>query len=145
LALGDAWAGYFAEYARRLDWLVYIMTAVPLGRQRLAERGYNQVALVARPLAAILGKRYSSKILIRVRDTRSQVGLTPEERKENVAGAFHADANLASGRNILVVDDVTTTGATLASCAESLTKAGAKSVNVLAPARALPRHGFQIV
>ena len=145
VALGDALAQHFAEYVGRLDWLLDVIVAVPLGRQRMAERGYNQVTLVARPLAAIMGKCYSSQILTRARETRTQVGLSPAERKANVAGAFHADADQTSGKNILVVDDVATTGATTASCAESLQKAGAKNVYVLTLARALPQHGLQIV
>lgn len=111
----------------------------------MTERGYNQVARLAWPLAAILGKRYSSQILTRTRETRSQVGLSPVERKENVAGVFHADTVLASGKNILVVDDVTTTGATRSSCTEALLKAGARNVYALTLARALPHHGLQIV
>jgi ComF family protein len=145
VALGQALAPSFAEFVNSLGWPVDVMVAVPSGRQRLAERGYNQVALVAKPLASILGKRYLPKILTRARETRSQVGLSPAERKENVAGAFRADAGLASGKNILIVDDVTTTGATMASCADSLLQAGAKNIFALTLARALPHHGLQIV
>jgi competence protein ComFC len=67
------------------------------------------------------------------------------ERKENVSGAFHAESALASGKNILVMDDVATTGATLASCAETLLEAGARTVFTLTLARALPHHGLRIV
>jgi ComF family protein len=145
VALGDALAQYLAEYVDRLDWPVDLVVPVPLGRQRMTERGYNQVGLVAKPLAAIQGRCYSPQILARARETRSQVGLSATERKENVSGAFHADPALASGKNILVMDDVATTGATLASCAETLLKAGAQNVYTLTLARALPHHGLQIV
>ncbi len=111
----------------------------------MSERGYNQVALVAKPLASLLNKHYSSKILVRARETRTQVGLTPDQRKQNVAGAFRAEGLLASEKNVLVVDDVATSGATLASCAEALRIAGAKEVYALTLARALPHHGLQIV
>jgi predicted amidophosphoribosyltransferase len=101
--------------------------------------------LVARPLAALQGWRYSPRSIARVRETRSQVGLSAAERRENVTDAFSADAAQVTGKNILVMDDVATTGATLASCADALLKAGARTVYALTLARALPHHGLQIV
>ena len=109
------------------------------------ERGYNQVGLLAKPLAAMQGWRSSPQVLVRRRETRSQVGLTPLERKENIAGAFHTEPALAAGKNILLVDDVVTTGATLAACSEALLRAGARNIYALTLARALPHHGLQIV
>ncbi len=145
VALGDALAIHLAKFVDSLNWPVETIVAVPAGKKRLAERGYNQVNLIAKPLASILKKQYSSKILARARETRTQVGLSPVERKENVAGAFQANLSLAAGRSILVVDDVATTGATLAACAEALKSAGASRVYALTVARALPHHGFLIV
>lgn len=121
------------------------MVPVPLGKQRMKERGYNQVGLLAMPLAAIQGWRYSPQVLVRMRETRSQVGLSPMERKENISGAFRAVPVLAAGKVILLVDDVVTTGATLGACSEALIKAGAKHIYALTLARALPHHGLQIV
>jgi len=80
-----------------------------------------------------------------MRETRSQVGLSPMERKENISGAFRAVPVLAAGKVILLVDDVVTTGATLRACSEALIKAGAKHIYALTLARALPHHGLQIV
>ncbi len=145
VTLGDALAKYLVEYVTVLGWSVDLVVPVPLGRQRMYERGYNQVGLVASPLAALLGWRYSSQVLARVRETRSQVGLSVAERKENVAGAFRANAVPASGKTILLMDDVATTGATLVSCADALLKAGAQTVYALTLARALPHHGLQVV
>ncbi|MFH1523550.1 MAG: ComF family protein [Chloroflexota bacterium] len=145
VALGDALASHLVEYVRELEWPVDLVVPVPLGRQRMTERGYNQMGLVARPLAAFQGWRYSPQTLTRVRETRSQVGLSAAERKENVADAFYANAVQVSGKNILVMDDVATTGATLASCADALMKSGARTVYALTLARALPHHGLQIV
>ena len=145
VALGDTFAQYLAEYVRKLDWRVDLVIPVPLGQQRMKERGYNQAGLLALPLSSIQGWHYSSKVLRRVRDTRSQVGLSPMERKENIFGAFHADSTLASGKSILLMDDVVTTGATLTACSEALISAGAKVVYALTLARALPQHGLQIV
>ncbi len=145
IALGDVLATQLAEFVSSLNWPVELITAVPSGRQRLAERGYNQVALVARPLAHSLKRPYESKILHRIRQTRSQVGLDREQRKANVAGAFQAESKWVSGRNILLLDDLTTTGATLSACAEALKAGGAQTIYALTLARALPRHGLQIV
>jgi competence protein ComFC len=145
VALGDALAPYLAEFVKKLEWPVDLVVPVPLGRQRIKERGYNQVGLLAFPLSCLQNWNYSSRLLRRVRETRSQVGLSAMERRANMAGAFTADPALASGKVILLVDDVATTGATLAACSEALLEAGAKMVYALTLARALPQHGLQIV
>ncbi len=145
VALGDALAPHLVEFVNKLGWQVDLVVPVPLGSQRMKERGYNQVGLLAKPLAAMQGWQYSPKGLVRVRETRSQVGLSPMERKENISGAFRADRALVSGRTILLMDDVVTTGATLAACSEALVEAGAQIVHALTLARALPHHGLQIV
>lgn len=144
-ALGDAMAPHLAIYARKLGWRVDMVVPVPLGKQRMRERGYNQVGLLARPLADMQGWRYSPEVLVRTRETRTQVGLSPLERKENISGAFCAEPILAAGKDILLVDDVVTTGATLAACSDALVKAGARNIYALTLARALPHHGLQIV
>ena len=145
VALGDALAPHLAECASKSSWKVDLVVPVPLGRKRIKERGYNQVGLLAIPLAAMQGWRYKPQVLIRARETRSQVGLSPLERKENIAGAFRAEPALAAGKAILLVDDVVTTGATLAACSDALILAGARIVYALTLARALPHHGLQIV
>src|ERR1700690_3056579 len=93
----------------------------------------------------MLGWRYWPHVLVRTRETRSQVGLSPLERKENISGAFLAEPVLAAGKNILLFDDVVKTGATLAACSEALIKAGARKIYALTLARALLHHGLQIV
>ena len=103
-------------------------------------RGYNQVGLVVMPLAAMQGWRYMPQALFHTSETRSQVGLSAAERKENVAGVFHAESSLVSGRIVMLMDDVATTGATLTSCADALLKADAQAVYALTLARALPHH-----
>jgi ComF family protein len=124
-----------------LGWTVDLVVPVPLGMRRLKERGYNQVGLIARPLALAMRLAYAPSALCRVRETRSQVGLTRAERHDNVHGAFQAAQRLVNGRKVLLMDDVATTGATLASCAEALCASGAQDVFALTVARALPRHG----
>jgi predicted amidophosphoribosyltransferase len=92
--------------------------------------------MIARPLAMALGVHYASNGLTRRKETRSQVGLTRQERQENVRDAFLADTCL-KGKNVLVMDDVSTTGSTLSSSAEALFLSGAKEVYALTVARAL--------
>jgi ComF family protein len=145
MALGDALASHLAEFVDTLGWPIDLVVPVPLGKRRLKERGYNQVGLVARPLALINNWHYRPRALVRTRETRSQVGLTILERKENVSGAFKGNAILCDKSNILLMDDVATTGATLSSCAAALAEAGARSVYALTLARALPHHGLNIV
>jgi len=77
-------------------------------------------------------------VLVRLRDTRSQTGLTRHQRRENMRGAFAVkDAALVTGRHIIVVDDVLTTGTTAAECARVLRRAGAKKVYVATVARVM--------
>lgn len=142
IGLGDALAGQIAEFVRAQEWPVEIVVPVPLGRKRIAERGYNQVGLIARPLALALKAGFSPGGLVRQRETRSQVGLTKSERLNNVRGAFRARPALVGGKIVLLVDDVATTGSTLSSGAEALLAAGARGVYALTVARALPRHGL---
>ena len=145
IALGDTLSKYLIEYVDKLEWRVDMVVPVPLGKERKKERGYNQVGLVAMPLADEKRWLYVPHAVVRSRETRSQVGLTIDERKDNVQGAFLGDSSAVSGATILLMDDVATTGATLSSCASALLDAGANSVYALTIARALPYHGFNIV
>ena len=82
VAFGESIAQQMTEFVRSLHWPVDVMIPVPLGKKRLKERGYNQVGLVARPLAYQLGLRYKPDALWKARETRSQVGLTLAERRD---------------------------------------------------------------
>jgi ComF family protein len=108
---------------------------VPLHIDRKRQRGYNQSELLARELAKITGWPLV-RGLERVRNTRSQVGLTAEERRENMRDAF-AWRGGAVPRRVLLVDDVCTTGATLSACADVLRANGARGVYAAAVGRAL--------
>jgi len=122
---------------QKLNWSLDIITSVPLGLARFKERGYNQATLLARPISLYLQIPFSSHILTRTRETRTQVGLTVNERQENMFGAFQAKRVLAQGKNILVVDDVATSGATLNACAKALLDEGASKVYGFSLARAV--------
>ncbi|MDX2140124.1 MAG: ComF family protein [Chloroflexota bacterium] len=113
-----------------LSWTFDTIIPVPIGTARLKERGYNQAGLIAAALAQEVGVATHPHYIWRDRETRSQVGLNAAERHENVEGAFRADPALA-GRSVLLVDDVYTTGATLAACAEAVRTAGALQVYAL--------------
>lgn len=133
-------ADWLAQTVRREGWSVEGVLPVPLGVQRRRERGYNQAALLAYPLAVQLGVPYLEGVVRRVRETRSQVGLSVEERWSNVRGAF-AVVGALPVRRVLVVDDVMTTGATLAAVAQALRQGGAEAVWGLAVARAVLQQG----
>ncbi len=137
LALGDALAVHLLEVIQRDRFEVEMVVPVPLARQRQRERGYNQAALLARPLAAALGLPYRPASLVRVRETPSQVGRSLEARRENVADAFSAREDQTAGRGVLVVDDVLTTGATLDAAAKALKQAGAEMVSAVVVSRAV--------
>jgi ComF family protein len=115
-----------------------VVVPVPLHAARLAERGYNQSALVSRVLARHLGAPWLPVALARTRDTPRQATLDRDARRANVDGAFVArqPARIA-GKRVLLVDDVRTTGATLRACERALLEAGAAAVAVAVVARAV--------
>lgn len=145
VALGDVLAGHLVMYVKKLGWQVDMVVPVPLGRQRMNERGYNQAGLLALPVSFFQNWHYSPQAVTRIRETRSQVGLSVNERRENISGAFRADPHRVSGKIILLMDDVTTTGATMAACSQALRDAGAKTIYGLTLARTLPHHGLHII
>lgn len=107
---------------------------VPLHRWRLWRRRFNQAALLGRVIARGAELPYEPSTLVRVRATRSQVGLSRPARAENLSGAFRVDAaraHLIRGRRILLIDDVMTTGATGNAASRALLRGGAASVDVL--------------
>jgi ComF family protein len=138
IGLGEALALQLAGFVKGLQWPVDGVTPVPLGRRRQRERGYNQASLIARPLSMAIGAEYVPSAVVRIRDTRTQVGLTRLARQENVRGAFGAAPDIVRGRVLLLVDDVATTGATLSACAQALLVSGARDVLALTVARAYP-------
>lgn len=115
-----------------------LIIPVPLYRARLWQRRFNQSALLSFELAKLTGLPVNVLALKRHRATRSQVGLSERQRRKNVTGAFTIAPkkhDLVKGRNILLIDDVLTTGSTVDACSKALKKAGAKNVDVLVLAR----------
>lgn len=134
-SLGEFFSTRMADLIRAEGWEADLVVPVPLSPDRQAERGYNQSALLARPVALKLGWPYQPLCLKRTRITKSQVSLSVNERKLNVAGAFTAIPELVTGKQILLLDDVTTTGSTLKECTLALKQAGAKHVYCLTLSR----------
>lgn len=117
-------------YAGRVDGVV----PIPLHPKRLRSRGYNQSALLGRVIARGLGVPMRVDLLSRSRDTAAQVDLARVDRLANMRGAFVA-AKQVEGRGLLLLDDVTTTGATLAAASHALMARGAEEVLSFALAR----------
>ncbi len=113
----------------------YIVVPVPLSRAKLSKRGFNQSEIIARKISENLGV-FGGAAITRRRDTRSQVGLSREERVRNMKDSIICiDPDLIFGRKILLIDDVATTGTTLNECAKVLLANGAKRVDAAFIAR----------
>jgi ComF family protein len=133
LLLADALAGAMAS--GRLE-PVDLILPVPLHRRRLGARGYNQALEIARPLAARLALPLDPDACARVRPTREQAGLPAAERRRNLRAAFIARTPVR-GLRVAIVDDVITTGSTVAALAQALRRAGAAQVQAWVAARTL--------
>lgn len=108
-----------------------VVVPVPLHKSRIRKRRFNQAALIARRVAQGLGLPCLPQVLSRIRETPSQVGLSANQRLLNVRGAFavlEPQRSVLAGKRVLLVDDLMTTGATLAACARALRKGGSPAV-----------------
>ncbi|MCW8803949.1 MAG: ComF family protein [Ignavibacteriaceae bacterium] len=118
-----------SEGIKYLNWQIDLIIPVPIHHLKKAERGYNQSDYIAKGLSKSLNIPYSTKTLKRTKYTESQTMLHINERADNVANAFKVrNAKKINGKNILVVDDIITTGATTQECARALVNRGAKRV-----------------
>jgi ComF family protein len=115
-----------------MNWTIDIILPVPMHTSRLRERGYNQAQLLGEHAAQQLAIPCVTEAVHRIRQTQSQVTLNAQERIANMQDAFQANPQLVSGQTILLIDDVYTTGATLAACAQAALDAGASAVYGLA-------------
>lgn len=116
---------------------VNVVVPIPLHPDRERARGYNQSALLAQHFCRLTGFPYDLDAIQRVRHTDPQVGLSAGERRKNVAGAFWVRSERVAGKNILLIDDVYTTGATMAAAASALLDGMAASVSAYCLARAV--------
>ena len=127
---------WLAEAGRELLQDADMIVPVPLKRVRLISRRFNQSAIFAREVARRSGVTCAPQAIVRIKRTPSQVGLTHDERKRNVRAAFQVPQRTGTssvdGKNVVLIDDVITTGATVEACARVLRRAGAARIDVLA-------------
>jgi ComF family protein len=137
LELVPGFSQWLARTGRQIIEESELIVPVPLHRTRLWRRRYNQAAELARALGRQTGKAVATEALIRSRATESQGAMaSARARRRNVLGAFQVrEPALVEGRNVLLIDDVLTTGATAEACARALKRAGAAKVQILALAR----------
>jgi ComF family protein len=135
-AVASILATILAETYQRGQLMLEVIIPVPLHAARHRQRGYNQSELLARALGTLLGLSVDTKTLQRTRHTHSQMTLGVHERHQNVVDAFACSNSSLSGRKVLLIDDVCTTGSTLDACASALKKSGAVAVWGLTLAKA---------
>lgn len=121
--LAQLMSAWLAARWRMSGWPASLVIPVPLSAERQKDRGFNQAELIAAGLAQRLNLPCATA-LQRTRDTGSQVGLSQRQRHRNVLGAFKANADLVRGQQVVLVDDLVTTGATMHACAQALKGAG---------------------
>jgi ComF family protein len=135
-ALAGTLAGFLSDYLAANSVPGEVLVPVPLHSKRLRERGYNQSILLAKELGKLTSLPVVEDCLMRKRYALPQARtLTMEERRDNVAGAFVCRDRRLRDKQVLLIDDVSTTGATLDACAAAIKSAGAASVWGLVLAR----------
>ncbi|OQS32737.1 ComF family protein [Chromobacterium haemolyticum] len=135
LQMGAALGGLLADFALPLSPKYHFVIPVPLAKERLAERGFNQSHELAKAFAATMASRLSAEVCWRKYNTPPQASLGRVERRKNLRHAFGVNCR-CDGLSIAIVDDVATSGATLSALAEILKKQGAKRVDGWVLARA---------
>jgi ComF family protein len=149
LDLAPGFARWLRRSGRALLDEAEIIVPVPLHSRRLWSRRYNQAGELARALARLTGKPLAVAALVRSRPTPSQGAMpSAKGRRRNVLGAFtvpRRHKSAIAGRNLLLIDDVLTTGATVEACARALKRAGAEKVDVLALARVVRPRASDII
>ena len=127
--LGMFLGGLLSEGVKTLNWQIDMIVPVPIHHLKKVDRGYNQSDYIVKGLCKSLNIPYSTKLIKRTRHTESQTRLGMDQRALNVANAFRVrNPKEIIGKNVLLVDDVITTGATIQECAKALINGGAQSV-----------------
>ena len=129
--LGELMAEYLLKYHEELLVKTDVMVSVPLHPKKEKYRGFNQTHILCEKISEKTGLIFEKKALERKRETIAQSELNPEERKMNLKDAFMAVEDF-TGKHVLLVDDIFTTGTTCNECAKELYRAGAKEVMVFA-------------
>lgn len=140
LGLGEILAQPLFEIVLMEKWPVDMVVPIPLSKEHLKSRGYNQSACIARPLALRLQIDYQPGAIKRIKETTSQIKLSAVERYANLQDAFCGNPATLKHKKVLLLDDVTTTGATMKSCADAVRQAGASEIYCLTVARALKKY-----
>jgi len=115
-----------------------IICPIPMHKDKIQKRKYNQAALLAKAIKTISNKDYYADLLIKTRQSQSQSGLSKEDRKTNVKNTFKINSALKKciiNKNILIIDDVLTTGSTASECSKILKRNGARKISILTIAR----------
>lgn len=128
-SLGEKLSDFIIEKIKKEGVIFDMITFVPITRGRKRYRGYNQSEILANNISGKLGKP-NVKILLKIKETKTQVGLKRKEREKNLNGVFGLTRRTypIKGKRVLLVDDVITTGTTLNECAKVLRKAGAREI-----------------
>ena len=143
ISVGALLASFMADFSfPDVDFTDYsLIVPVPLHIKRLRQRGFNQSLILARAIGKKRQIPINFSLLKRHKFTETQTGMNKTERKQNIKGAFEVrDKKNIAGKNVILIDDVYTTGATINECAKTLTKAGAQKVTVLTLARVLQSY-----
>lgn len=111
-----------------MDWNIGVIIPVPLHRKRKRQRGYNQAEIIAKQLGKLMGIPVDVKMVKRKRYTRPQKSLNSKERKQNLKHAFEIKSGIKIPRNVLIIDDIYTTGNTIDAIAKILKEKGAQKV-----------------
>lgn len=112
-----------------IEWNIDIILPIPLHHLKKAERGYNQSEFIVKGMSSKLKIPYTTRVLTRVRYTESQTAFNLMDREKNISNAFKVrNKNKIISKNVLIVDDIITTGSTIRECGKALLESGGKSV-----------------
>ena len=140
LGLGMIFSDFLAEIIINEKWNIDYIVPIPISKGHARKRGYNQSMVISRPLSYLLDIPIDNRSVIRVKETSSQVTLSRDERFTNLKYAFRTVSDKLIGKRVLIVDDITTTGATLISCSETLKDSGCSEVYCLTVAKTITDH-----
>jgi ComF family protein len=140
LAVGYVFSLPLIQLIETAQWDFDLVIPMPISKSHQKSRGYNQAAMIAKPIALAFRKPISNKAVSRIKETKSQIDLSREERFKNLQSAFLGNSATLIGKKVLLVDDITTTGATMLSCSQALKEAGCEKVYCITVARTIKQY-----